>query len=69
MGNYLWDPSPRAGDDADLLYDRDDPAGNVADVRMGPDFFSVWALLAGGLLAGALVWPTWSGRLGWNRLR
>lgn len=69
VGNFLWDPSPQVGDEADLLYDRDDPTGNVADVRMGPDFFSAWALLAGGLLAGALVWPTWSGRLDWNRLR
>lgn len=69
VGNYLWDPSPQVGDEANLLYDRNDPTGNVADVRMGPDFFSVWALLAGALLAGALVWPTRSGRLDWNRLR
>lgn len=39
VGNYRWDPKPRAGDQPELLYDPVDPSGNVADVRMGPDFF------------------------------
>ena len=69
VGNYRWDPKPRVGDRAELLYDPDDPSGNVADMRMGPDFFSVWALALGGLLAAGLVWPTWKGRLDWDKLR
>lgn len=69
VGNYRWDPKPRAGDQPELLYDPVDPSGNVADVRMGPDFFSVWALAIDGLLALGLVWPTWTGRLDWDKLR
>jgi uncharacterized protein DUF3592 len=69
VGNYRWDPQPQIGDKPELLYDPDDPTGNVADVRMGPDFFTVWALVAGSLVAGGLVWPTWTGRLDWDRLR
>jgi uncharacterized protein DUF3592 len=69
VGNYLWDPKPRIGDQPELLYDPEDPSGNVADVRTGPDFFSVWALILGGLLAAGLVWPTWTGRLDWDKLR
>ncbi|WP_353511202.1 DUF3592 domain-containing protein [Intrasporangium sp.] len=67
VGNYRWDPHPQVGDRPAILYDPADPAGNVADVRMGPDLFSVWALPLGGLLA-ALVWPTWTGRLDWDKL-
>ena len=48
--------------------DPDDPTGNVADVRMGPDFFTVGSG-GGSLVAGGLVWPTWTGRLDWDRLR
>lgn len=69
VGNYRWDPKPKVGDQPALLYDPGDPSGNVADVRRGPDFFSVWALIVGGLLAAGLVWPTWTGRLGWDKLR
>jgi hypothetical protein len=55
VGNYRWDPKPKVGDQPELLYDPDDPSGNVADVRTGPDFFTVWALVLGGLLAAGLV--------------
>jgi hypothetical protein len=69
VGNYRWDPKPKVGDQPEVLYDPGNPSGNVADVRMGPDFFSVWALIVGGLLAAGLVWPTWTGRLDWDNLR
>lgn len=69
VGNYVWDPAPRVGDHPTLLYDPKSPSGNVADVRAGPDFFSVWAFAVGGLVAAALAWPTWMGRLDWNSLR
>jgi len=69
VGNYFWDPQPQVGDRTELVYDPEDPSGNVADVRTGPDFFSVWALALGAVLAGALVWPTWTGRLDWNKFR
>ncbi len=69
VGNFLFDPKPRAGDRVEIVYDPKNPSGNVADVRMGPDFFSVWAFALGGLVAGSLVWPTRTGRLDWNRLR
>lgn len=69
VGNYRWEPRPRVGDTAELIYDPDNPSGNVADARMGPDFFSVWAFAVGALAAALLVVPTWTGRLDWNRLR
>lgn len=69
VGNYRWDPKPKVGDQPELLYDPQDPSGNVADVRTGPDFFSVWALAIGALLAAVLVRPTWTGRLDWDKLR
>jgi hypothetical protein len=69
VGNYMWDPEPKVGDRPQVVYDPDDPSGNVADTRTGPDFLTVWALVAGGLLAAALVAPTWTGRLDWNKLR
>ena len=68
VGNYRWDPKPRVGDRAELVFDPHNPAGNVADARTGPDFFSVWALGLGALLAVALAVPTWTGRLDWNKL-
>jgi hypothetical protein len=69
VGNYRWSPRPQVGDRPQLVYDPDNPSGSVADTRNGPDFFSVWALAIGALLAGALIGPTWTGRLDWNKLR
>jgi hypothetical protein len=69
VGNYRWEPKPRVGDAAELIYDPDNPSGNVADARMGPDFFSVWAFAVGALAAALLIAPTWTGRLDWNKLR
>lgn len=69
VGNYIWDPTPSVGDRPRLVYDPDDPSGNVADARAGPDFFSVGALVVGALLAAMLVAPTWTGRLDWTKLR
>ena len=45
-----------------------DPAGSVADARTGPDFLSVRLLGLGAALAGALMVPTRTGRLDWNKL-
>jgi hypothetical protein len=67
--NYQWDPAPEVGDRPELLYDPDDPSGNVADARMGADFFSVGAFAIAGLVASLLVWPSWTGRLDWNAFR
>jgi hypothetical protein len=67
--NYSWDPQPQVGDRPEVLYDPAGPEGNVADVRMGPDFFTVWACALGSRVAVALVRPTWTGRLDWARLR
>jgi hypothetical protein len=67
--DYLWSPRPQVGDPAELLYDPDDPEGLIVDARMGPDFFSTWAFGIGGFVAAILAWPTWTGRLNWNRLR
>jgi len=69
VGNYRWEPKPRVGDRPELVYDPDNPSGNVADVRMGPDFLSVRAFTAGALVAAALAVPTWTGRLDRNKLR
>jgi Protein of unknown function (DUF3592) len=68
VGNYRWDPRPQVGDHPEVLYDPADPPGNVVDVRSGPDFYPVWALAIGCVVAAALVRPTWSGRLNWSRL-
>lgn len=67
--NYRWDPAPEVGDRPELLYDPGDPSGNVADARVGPDFFSVGALTIGALVAAVLTWPSWTGRLDWNKFR
>ncbi len=69
VGNYRWDPAPRVGDVPVLVYDPADPAGNVADVRLGPDPVTAWACVSGALLAGALARPTWTGAIDWDRLR
>jgi Protein of unknown function (DUF3592) len=68
VGNYSWEPKPRVGDHPELVFDPGDPAGNVADARTGPDFLSVWLWGLGAALAGALMVPTRTGRLDWNKL-
>lgn len=69
VGNYCWGPHPHVRDRPVVLYDPADPADNVPDVRIGPDFFSVRAPAVGGLLAAALLCPTWTGRPDWDELR
>lgn len=66
VGNYYWDPHPRVGDRPVIVYDPDDPEFNVADVRTGPDFFTVWFLAGCTVVAGALIAPTFSGRIDWD---
>ena len=63
VGNYSRNPRPRVGDRQVIIYDPSDPDGLVADVRTGPDFDLPWLLGAGALLAAALVWPTFTGRM------
>lgn len=66
VANYRWDPHPRFGDRPTIIYDPSDPSGLVADVRTGPDFVAPWLLGAGGVLAAALVWPSFTGRIDWS---
>ncbi|MFC0627738.1 DUF3592 domain-containing protein [Kribbella deserti] len=68
MGNYRRSPKPKVGDRQEILYDPKNPADNTADVRNGPDFLAAWLFGVGGLLAGALSVPTWTGRLDWDKL-
>jgi len=67
VSNYLWSPTPKIGDTPTVVYDPRNPKGDIADTRMGPDWFATWACVVGGLVAAALFWPTWTGRLDWNR--
>ena len=69
VGNFYWDPEPRVGDRPTVLYDPADPVNNVADVRLGPDFLTPWLVGIGGFVAGALVVPTFRGRIDWKSLR
>ncbi|WP_404386704.1 DUF3592 domain-containing protein [Knoellia locipacati] len=69
VGNYFWDPEPEVGDRAEILYDPEDPEGNVADLRMGPDFTAPWFFGVGAAVAAGLVWPTFTGRIDWDTLR
>lgn len=68
VGNFSWSPEPRVGDRPTVLYDPADPVNNVADVRSGPDFLTPWLVGIGGLVAGALVVPTFRGRIDWKSL-
>ena len=65
VGNYRWSPSPHVGDTPTVLYDPQDPSGLVADVRQGPDFFSVWLICAGAVFAAVMWWLTLTGRIDW----
>ncbi len=67
VGNYRWDPEPRIGDVPEVVYDPENPVDNVADVRMGPDFAAPVFLGLGAALSAALVWPTFTGKLDWNK--
>lgn len=66
VGNYRWSPTPHVGDTSTVLYDPDDPSGLVADVRQGPDFFSVWLFVAGAVFAAAMWWATHTGWIDWE---
>ena len=68
VGNFYWSPEPRVGDRPTVVYDPADPVNNVADARMGPDFFTPWCVGIVGLVAAALVVPTYRGRLDWKSL-
>jgi len=67
VGNYDWQPDPQVGDEPTVVYDPDDPPGNVADVRMGPDFLNPWLLAAGAVAAAGAFFGTWTGRIDWAR--
>lgn len=66
VGDYRWDPEPRLGDEPEIIYDPADPEGNVVDVRVGVDFFDMWALIAGAVLAAGLAPPTFAGKIDWE---
>ncbi len=67
VGNYDWQPEPRVGDQPAVVYDPDDPTGNVADIRMGPAFLTPWLLAAGAVAAGGAFLGTWTRRIDWAR--
>lgn len=67
VANYDWQPTPRVGDRPTIVYDPSDPGGLVADARSGPDFLSAWLVGGCGVLAAALVWPTFTRRIDWSR--
>lgn len=66
--NYRWDPEPRVGDTPEIVYDPENPLDNVADARMGPDFAAPISLGVGAAISAALVWPTFTRKLDWNKL-
>jgi hypothetical protein len=66
-GNYYWDPKPRPGDRQEVLYDPADPAGNIADVRTGPNVFAVWAFGLGTVASAVAAYLTWTRRIDWSR--
>lgn len=65
--NYKFQPKPRLGDEPHVIYDPDDPDGNVSDVRMGPDFFTPWATGIGAVVAAIVAWATFTRRIDWSR--
>jgi hypothetical protein len=69
VGNFRFDPAPRVGDSAEIIYDPVNPEGNVADVRLGPDFTAPIFFGVGTVLASVLVWPTFTGRIDWEAWR
>jgi len=65
VGAHFWSPEPRVGDTPTIVYDPSDPAGLVADARIGPDFFAPWLFGAGGVVAITLFILTYTGRIDW----
>jgi hypothetical protein len=64
--DYYWDPVPRKGDTATVVYDPDDPPNVVRDVRMGDGYLDAWVpgglallFLVGGAIFFARTWDTW----------
>ena len=66
VGNYRWSPTPSVGDEPQIIYDPNDPSGNVADARQGPDFFVSWLLTGGGVIGLGLFVQTFRGRIDWR---
>jgi hypothetical protein len=63
--DYLWDPPPRVGDAARLLYDPRDPARSARDARVPLDLLDVRLKALGSVvLVGAGI-AAWNGRLRW----
>lgn len=63
VDDYYWQPKPMTGDRQTILYDPDDPAGNVVDTRLGPDFGGSWLLAGFGVLSAALAWASFTRRI------
>ncbi|SOD74679.1 uncharacterized protein DUF3592 [Jatrophihabitans sp. GAS493] len=51
VGNFKFSPEPKVGQRPTVVYDPRDPAGNVADIRMGPEM----ALPLVGIIAGVVA--------------
>lgn len=65
VGSYYWSPHPRVGDTPTIIYDPTDPSGLVTDARLGPDFFVVWLVAVGGVIASVVFVLTYTGRINW----
>jgi hypothetical protein len=64
--DYYWDPVPREGDAATVVYDPDDPANVVRDVRVGDGYLGAWLwgglallFLVGGGVFFVRTWGIW----------
>jgi len=55
--NFYFDPFPRPGDTASIIYDPERPAAVIVDTRLGIDHGDVWfpLVLGGGFLAMASI--------------
>ncbi|MFF3866436.1 DUF3592 domain-containing protein [Micromonospora sp. NPDC001898] len=62
--DYYWNPRPRVGDAATVLYDPASPDAIVRDVRIGDDYLTAWVgvglVVALGSGGGVFLWRTWS---------
>ncbi|WP_433349131.1 DUF3592 domain-containing protein [Micromonospora sp. CA-111912] len=62
--DYYWNPRPRVGDAATVLYDPASPDAIVRDVRIGDDHLTAWVGFGLGAALGSggavFLWRTWS---------
>lgn len=69
ISDFQWDPKPRVGDEASVIYDPDAPDINIVDARVGPDFLFPWLAAVGAAVAGLYGLLLLTRRTGWRRRR